>query len=129
MTKNRQLAAFWFWIGLLLCATVLVAALKPSGGEPLFSGVDKLMHAAVFAVLGAWFAALQVSERRLLVVAVALTGFGVAIECLQALTGRDPSAWDLVADVVGIGLGILTLRTVTAGTLRYIEDRVRTAND
>lgn len=127
--SDRQLAAVWSWLGLLLCAGVLVAALKPTGGASLFSGFDKVLHATVFAVLGGWFAALQGAGRRLLAVALGLAAFGAAIEGLQALTGRDPSFRDLAADLAGIGLGMWLLRSVTGNTLRYIEDRVRAATD
>lgn len=123
-------SSFWFWPGLALCVLALIEAISPSGGTPaVFPGFDKVVHAAVFAVLGAWFAALHRSAGRRLIVALALTGFGVAIEILQSLTGRDTSAWDVVADVVGIAIGILLLSTITAHILRFIEDRVRAAID
>lgn len=130
MIAPRQMAAYWFWIGLGLCGFVLFMAIKPAGAAPApFPLYDKLMHASVFAVLGSWFAALQSSARRWPIIALGLLAFGVAIELLQAVTGRDPSVWDVVADIIGIAVGILLLRMITAPALRYIEDRVRTASD
>lgn len=130
MIAPRQLALYWFWIGLGLCAFVLYMAIKPAAGAPApFPLYDKLMHASVFTFLGSWFAALQPSPRRWPAIALGLLAFGVAIELLQAVTGRDPSVWDVVADIIGIAVGILLLRMITAPALRYIEDRVRTASD
>lgn len=127
---KRKPAQIWWWLGLGLCVITLVAAVRPtSGAPPVFPGFDKVMHAAVFAILGAWFAALQSSARRWCVVALGLIVFGVAIEILQSITGRDPSIWDILADLTGIAVGILLLRAVTAHILGYIEDRVRATFD
>lgn len=130
MIAQHKLAMSWLWIGVGLCALVLYMAIRPSNGAPpLFPGFDKVMHASVFAVLGSWFAALSVAPKRWPLVALALAAFGAAIEGLQALTGRDPSVWDWVADMVGIAIGITLLRVITGAIMRYIEDRVRTASD
>lgn len=125
-----SLAASWFWLGLGLCIFVLIMAIKPATGDPApFPGFDKLMHAATFATLASWFAALQSSAKRWWISALGLAAFGAAIEVLQALTGRDPSVWDFVADLAGISVGILLLRFFTGGVMRYIESRVRAAFD
>lgn len=130
MARPPRLTAYWFWMGLGLCGAVLFLALKPSTGDPApFPGFDKVMHASVFAVLAAWFAALHASAAWRLASALALVAFGSAIEILQHFTGRDPSFWDLVADAVGIAAGMLLLRLFAAGIMGYVEDRVRTAVD
>lgn len=130
MIAPRKVAAGWFWVGIGLCAFALIMAIKPAAADPApFPAFDKLMHATVFAVLSSWFAALQPSARRWSIIALALTAFGIAIEVLQAVTGRDPSVWDVAADMAGIAIGILLLRVITAACLRYIEARVRTATD
>lgn len=117
-------AAVWRWLGFAICLGVLAAALIPGGGKPPFPGFDKLVHGAVFACLGGWFGALAIGRARVLSAGLALVAFGALIEVLQSFTGRDPSWRDLGADIVGVAVGLLLLRTLTAHVLGYIEGRV-----
>lgn len=114
----------WWWLGWLWCAVVLVLALMPAPAVPGGHHIDKVMHAATFACLAAWFGAL-LERPRWLLAGVWLAVFGALIEGGQALTGRDPEWLDFVADVIGIAAGLLLLRPLTAGALLYIEARVR----
>ena len=98
-----------------LCAlAVLVLSLQsPDVSEPT-TGWDKTNHLLAFgtlAVLGirAW-------PTRAWHLALALTAYGAAIEALQSLTAyRNPSWADLLADVLGIALGLaLSFRAIRA---------------
>ncbi|WP_225934381.1 MULTISPECIES: VanZ family protein [unclassified Cupriavidus] len=98
-----------------LCAlAVLVLSLLPPDAPEVTTGWDKANHLLAFgtlAVLGvrAWPA-------RLWHLVLALTAYGGAIEILQSLTSyRDPSWADLLADVLGIAVGLaLSLRVIRA---------------
>ncbi len=89
-------------------------ALAPSEPEPPnLLGVDKLKHAGAFLLLtlvarAAWPMAARWS------LAVGLAGFGLVIEIAQALSGwgRTASIADLVADLVGVGLGFALLACI-----------------
>lgn len=125
MTAAARKAGTWWLLGGLWCLIVLVLALAPMPPGPPGGYSDKLMHFAVFAGLAGWFGALTRGLGRL-AVAAGLAIFGGLIEILQGLTGyRDPSWWDLLADVIGIGIGLWLLRPLFVVSLRYIGGRVR----
>jgi VanZ family protein len=85
----------------------LVVLFTPASGVPWAPpGVDKLVHAALFAglaVTGRWAGA---GLRRL---AVLLAVYAVVSEVVQAWSplGRTGSPADVLADVVGLLLGLL----------------------
>jgi VanZ family protein len=99
-------------------ASTLVAifSLVPSGALPPTSIGDKVEHVIAYAVLGLLGAAS--SERGVMRVILGLAVFGVAIEMLQAFSpGRAPDPLDVVADIIGSGLGCslaLLLRHMTS---------------
>lgn len=101
------------WFGVALAA---VLALGPGPALPPVEGQDKLQHAAAFAAL-AFAAALAYpapagrARGRSAWIAVALMGYGVAIELAQSqIPSRTASAADVVADGAGVLLGLLLAR-------------------
>lgn len=106
----RPLRLFWLWrtAGRFLIAAALVIALLPAPkviGSVAFG--DKIGHLVAFAALMLWYAQLYVGRDRWHC-ALALVGFGILIELLQALVPyRSADGWDLLADVVGVGVGLL----------------------
>ncbi len=84
-----------------------VALLPAPIEEPVLFGVDKLKHIAAFLVLTVLARAGWPSVR-LWILALGLTGFGVAIELAQGLSGwgRTASLADVIADLIGLGLGV-----------------------
>lgn len=96
------------WCVLLVLALVvqLVVLYAPSApGPPPPRGLDKVVHAAVFAAPTA--AALLAGLSRRVVLTVLLVHAPVS-ELLQwaVLPHRDGSVWDVVADVTGVFLGL-----------------------
>jgi VanZ family protein len=72
--------------------------------------VDKLVHGAVFAALavtGRWAG----TGRTML--AVSLAVYAVVSEVVQGLIGRDAAWGDVVADVVGLLIGLVLWRLTT----------------
>jgi hypothetical protein len=70
-------------------------------------GIDKLVHASLFAALalsGRWAGVGRVVLFAVLVV------YAAASEVIQSLIGRDAAVGDLLADVVGVVLGLLLWR-------------------
>ena len=96
-----------WWLAVLI---VLAVCLMPSPDLPeLPHNGDKLEHALAFFLLAA--SAVQLYVRpRLRAVAIGLLLFGAAIEVAQGLLTVDRSAdpFDLLADAVGIALGMAT---------------------
>jgi VanZ family protein len=72
----------------------------------LFDSFDKLAHAVVFAILAIWFAG-QYRKASYWRIALGLLAFGVFIELCQRLVGYRTAEWlDVVADGVGIVIGL-----------------------
>lgn len=110
MTAFRQLrlARLWFLIGSVLIAVTLYFALKPGGPPAGFPYADKVYHASAFFLLSAWFAGLF-ERRAYLWLAAAMLVLGIGIEIAQYLMpyGRTAEVGDVLADTVGMVLGLL----------------------
>jgi len=103
----RRLAAVAFGVALLVQLVVLYAPSSPT--EPPFANADKVVHALVFLVPVA--AALLAGGRPRFVVGV-FAAHAVVSEVVQRalLAGRAGDPIDVVADLVGVGLGVLAWR-------------------
>jgi VanZ family protein len=106
--RDRLLLA----LAVVVQLVVLYAPRAPSTGP--VPGVDKLVHATVFAAV-AW-AAVRCGFARPLVAAV-LAAHAVLSELVQAglLPGRSGDPLDVVADVAGVVLVLLLTRGGRAG--------------
>lgn len=108
---ERRRHAPWAWLGVVAWAVALVAlSASPGGSGSLdfawrFAGDDKVVHAGLYAVLGALLR-LATGRTRW---AVALgSAFGVSDEIHQAFVpGRHADPWDWVADTLGAATGAL----------------------
>ena len=113
--------AHWRIASISLLAVVLGFALAPevwpwSGqlGTDWFPS-DKWMHGLTFAGLAVWNSG-QYARRSNWRFVLGLLVFGVLIEACQSLvTYRTAETADLVADVLGIGAGILMALTGAGG--------------
>lgn len=127
MPKYRTL---WWSIGILLLVAITLLSLLPIGGPDIdLPNSDKLNHMFAYVVLMLYFGQLVGSEgHRRLWLAVALFGYGAAIEGVQSLTPQRSAEWaDLAADVIGIGIGWLLLRSALGRLLASIEHTLRGA--
>jgi len=93
------------WMGL-----VLVLSTIPPGEVPfdLFTGSDKVGHAAFYMVLGALAARVRgrSAPGKIWLAAFGLAAaYGGLIEVAQAVVGREPSLADWGADAVGAAVG------------------------
>lgn len=99
----------------VLCAlAVLVLSLLPPDAPEVTTGWDKANHLLAFGTLAAL--GIRAWPARPWHLALGLTAYGAAIEILQSLTSfRDPSWADLLADVLGIAIGLaLSPRVIRA---------------
>jgi VanZ family protein len=105
VTGERRL---WRWAPLVVwAALIFIASSMPGASLPdsdLFR-FDKLIHGGVYVVLGA-LAHLALGQPAW---ALALgVAYGASDELHQVFTpGRSADIWDLLADAVGVGLGIV----------------------
>jgi VanZ family protein len=116
-------APAWIVASVLLVVAVLYVSLAPlSVPAGLPAHFDKLQHAAAYVFLAVWFSGL-VTRSRYWRVAGALVLLGVAIEFLQASMpfGRQGDPRDILANVAGIGIGLVLARRVTGGWAQQVE--------
>lgn len=111
----RRLAA----LALLAASAVAFwAALQPKLAPPGAYQADKILHIAVFAVLGGLATLAAGSARALALILLALCGLGGAIELAQSMVpGRTGSAADLAGDVAGLLAGAAALRLAVGALL------------
>ena len=116
-------APAWVLASVLLVVAVLYVSLAPLNVPvDLPTNFDKIEHAVAYVLLAVWFTGL-VAQPRYARVAVALVVLGLTIEFLQAAMpfGRQGDPWDAVANVAGIGIGILLARWMTGGWALKVE--------
>jgi VanZ family protein len=116
-TERRPL---WRVLLLLLLVAILWLALSPVPPKTVDTGWDKANHAMAFAALGfvsVW--AVWPRPRGWAWLVLALLAFGGAIEIAQTfLPPREGDWWDLLADGVGIAIGLLFALPITAVSAR-----------
>ncbi len=106
MAERRRRAAAWIgavaWGALLFGLSSLPAGATPTA--PIsFPGDDKVVHAALYAVLGA---VLRVALGRTGPAVALAAAYGLSDEVHQAFVpGRDADVFDWLADVAGAALG------------------------
>ena len=91
-----------FAVVVLVSLAVLFAPASDVPSSP--PGVDKIVHASLFAALalsGRWAGVGRA------VVAGGLAGYAAVSEVVQGMIGRDAAVGDLVADVAGLLVGLL----------------------
>lgn len=117
---------FWFGAGIVIALAVAVVCLMPGSKLPDVRVSDKTEHLAAFAMLAFWFGSILV-RRDLLWLALALLVFGGLIELAQDVMrlGRHADVRDLLADGVGIALGLALALTPLGRWARWLESLVR----
>lgn len=115
-------APAWIAASLLLMALVVWGSLMPAGDTPPVDHLDKVEHAAVYALLAVWFTGL-VARQRYLAVAAALAAFGVLMEALQHAMqlGRRADVLDVAANVSGAAAGLAIAAWRTGGWAQRVE--------
>jgi VanZ family protein len=113
---------FWLAAGLLATLVGAYLALRPPTQFLPMSLGDKLQHAFSYVAMGIWFGALY-QRRHLLRVALALFGFGLLIEGLQAAMpfGRAAEWSDVVANTSGILIAMLLTRWLEPSWMQRVE--------
>ena len=91
---------------LIVTLTLSVAMLWPlEAPPPAPEGSDKLVHLIAFAALA--FPLARTGRFGLIPVFVGASAFGGVIEVVQPSFGRSADMQDWIADIAGVGLGIV----------------------
>jgi len=115
----------WLALGLTLAAVIAVLSLLPNKDLPDLRVSDKIEHTLAYVALAFCFGSVVV-KRDWFWLALALLGFGGLIEVAQGLMslGRHADLRDLLADGVGIALGLALALTPLGMWARWLEARV-----
>lgn len=91
----------------LIATAIAVLTLTPVPAPPLGSVAesDKIYHMVAFGVLA--FPMAYLRPRWLMLAVPAYLAFGGLIEILQPFVGRDRSLGDWLADLIGLGIGVV----------------------
>ncbi len=91
-----------------------------AAGTP--DGFDKVEHFTAYCGLAVWFTGLYPRTRYWLVVS-GLLALGLAVEIAQGVMqlGRSAEFFDMVANAVGVGVGLLLALALTGGWARRVE--------
>lgn len=123
--KPLRRLPMWLALWFAGIAAVVVVCLLPGQDLPRLPMSDKLEHALAFALLAASAVQLFVRGRALALVAFGLLLLGVAIEFAQVTftTTRAMERGDVVADAIGIAVGMLVAWTPLRDVLLKIAGR------
>lgn len=120
----------WLWLslGIAMVLVIAVVCLMPMSQLPSVSVSDKLEHLLAFGALAFWFGSIVV-RRDLPWVGVAAVAFGGLIEIAQSMMGlgRQAEILDLVADAVGVLLGLALVLTPLGRWASWFEARITRA--
>lgn len=125
---SLRYARRWQIAGLFLLALVLVLALIPADwfwpgdtDSPFFMS-DKLLHGITFMTLALWFSGQYAPDSYWRLV-VGLVAFGLLIELIQRMTSHRSADWmDLLADAIGVGVGMAIARAGLGGWCLRFEN-------
>lgn len=110
------LAVGWFGIALLIYLSL--ATLNVNTG---IDNGDKIGHLLAYGLLMGWFAQLYQRGRTVFLYAAGLILLGVGLEFLQQLTGRYFELADMVANTLGVTLGLVIGHTPLSRVLLRLE--------
>jgi VanZ family protein len=118
--RNLRLLRLWWICGLLLVALVVYGSLAPRPYEFPVVFWDKAQHLIAYAVLGIWFGAIY-KRRHYFLLSLILVALGVLLEFIHRDVGRDFQVMDMVADALGVALGVSLAATPLGDMLHWVE--------
>lgn len=124
LSGHPRTTRFWQLTLALLVIVISWLALTSTPPEVPVAGWDKLHHALGFAALAAvaWFGFSGAWMR----IGVSLLAFGALIEWLQSLTPTRAAEWgDLLADAIGIVIGLVVARLLTRAASARVASHQR----
>lgn len=120
--QSLRYRSWWIVGGLAMALFIVVVSLLPSSNLPSVQLWDKFEHAIAYFALAAWFGGV-VRPDRYLRLALALLALGIAVEIAQQAMGlgRTAELRDVLADAVGVALGLIVAALGVSGWMRGAE--------
>jgi VanZ family protein len=120
--------SLWLSIGIFMVLMITVVCLVPSQELPKLGISDRTEHFLAFGAVAFWFGSIMV-RRDLPWVGLAVVGFGGLIEIAQGAMGlgRHADWYDMLADTLGVLVGMALVLTPLGNWARWIEARVARA--
>jgi VanZ family protein len=111
----------------MLVAVVVLSLVRVEQPVQL-ENVDKYEHLLAYGSLMFWWGMVQPARRRFWFIALPVLGIGM--ELLQSLTPHRFMSWnDALANLLGVLLGSLLLRTPAARVLGVVDRQIRNRFD
>ena len=115
-------------LGWLLLILVMAGSVIPVIVVKGFSAADKLVHGGSYLILITWFSGLYQRQYHIFI-ALALFAMGLVLEVIQGqLPYRGFDSFDLLANAVGILLGLILARSVFIAWCQRFESFFLEAN-
>ena len=122
MSLKLKLLWLWYLSGAAMLSLVAFLSLMPA---PDIGVNDKVSHLLTYAILAGWFSLLIERRGGLLWIMIGLIGYGGSIELLQGMSAdRYPEWGDLLANTLGIMLGLISYFTPLPRLLRIVDGRL-----
>ncbi len=120
--RNLSLRSLWITGGVILVVAIIYLSLMPSPGGLMPQALnDKSGHVIAYFVLMLWFAGFWQRRWHLRLAAV-FFALGMGMEFLQGFIElRVSEGLDMVANGLGVGLGLLLARLGLDGWCGFIE--------
>ena len=123
--RHWQLAGILLLAGVLTLAIIPAIWLWPQDPNKIWILSDKWLHGITFAVLALWFSG-QYAKEAYWKLVVGLLAFGAVIEICQRMISYRSAEWnDLLADMLGIVVGILIAMLGFGGWSVRIEKQLQ----
>ena len=118
----RPPSALWFVVAFVLLGVIVYLSIARTVPQIPGDEGGRYGHVAAYAALMFMFARIYATNRWRAVIGLTLLGIGVTLEFVQAASGyRSFEYGDIIADAVGVTLGLLAERTFShVGALRRV---------
>lgn len=122
--RDLRYPKLWLFIGWFGIALLIFLSLTTLSLHTGMEHGDKLGHLLAYTLLMGWFVQLFRRWPIILLHALLLLLLGVTLEFLQQRTGRTFEIADMLANSLGVTLGIVTTFTPLRKTLQWFEQKI-----
>jgi len=121
--NNLKFPYLWLSIGVFLVLSVVFVSLTPPPPHTgHFRNSDKVGHFVAYMAMTFWFVQIYANNLIRLRIALAFVILGVAIECLQRLSGfRTFEYADMAANATGVLCALILAQTPLSKALSAVE--------